>query len=246
MVRLAVVFALSVAACQDVCVLEGANETEASRAVVALSRAGLGAERSREDALGTNTTFRVCVARDAVSQALRVLATNEIPRREEPGFAEVYGSRGLVAGADEDRARAAQALAGELARTLEAIDGVVDARVHLALPDTRDVSGDAPVLRPSASVMVKYTGDRPPYDEPDVRRLVAGAVQGMRPEDVSVVGVRKAPERALTSSVTVPFLGIHVVPGDVPRLRSILSVAVVFVTGSVLAALYLWRKRRPA
>ncbi len=246
MVRLAVVFALSVAACQDVCVLEGASEPESSRALVALSRAGLGAERSREDALGAGPSFRVCVARDSVSQALRVLATEEIPRREEPGFTEVFGARGLVESADEDRARASQALAGELARTLEAIDGVVDARVHLALPDGRDVSGDAPPPRPSASVLVKYTGERPPYDEPDVRRLIAGAVQGMRAEDVTVVGVRKAPERALALSVTVPFLGVHVVPGDVPRLRWLLSAAVVAVAVCVAVALYFWRKRAPA
>ena len=246
MIRAALFFGLSVAACQDVCVLEGASEPESSRAVVALARAGLGAERAREDATGDRATFRVCVGRASVSQALRVLATQEIPRHEEPGFAEVFGARSLVESADEDRARTAQALAGELARTLEAIDGVVDARVHLALPDTRDVSGDAPAPRPSASVLVKYTGERPPYDEPDVRRLVAGAVQGLRPEDVNVVGVRKAPERAHAASATVPFLGADVAREDVTRLRVFFAAAVVAVAASVAWALYLSRHRPSA
>ena len=68
------------------------------------------------------------------SRAQRLLSERELPRPRPPGFGEVFGKGSLVPTPTEEHALYLHALAGELARSLEAIDGVVGARVHLGLP----------------------------------------------------------------------------------------------------------------
>jgi type III secretion protein J len=89
----------------------------------------------------------------------------------------------------EERARWLHALSGELARSVEALDGVVEARVHLGLPSDDPLH---PGLRaaPRAAILVKC---RPASCaalrelEPGLRQLAAGAAEGLSPEAVAVV-----------------------------------------------------------
>ena len=69
---------------------------------------------------------------------------------------------------------------------------MLDARVHLAPGSDPSLSNEAP-RRPTASVLIRHATEAPPLDEARVRSLVAGAVEGMRPEDVAVIFVRRAP-----------------------------------------------------
>ena len=216
-------------------VIHAVPEAEARRAVAALVRAGVVA-RGEPDGRG----FTVRVAEGDVARAVVALHDAELPRREEPGFAEAWGDRSLVATAAEERARAAQATAGELARTLESLDGVLDARVHLALP-AADASGEAP-RRPTASVLLRYEPAERPLDEAQVRALVAAAVEGMRPEDVTVVFVRRA-ARARPPIATTTTLGITVAARDAGRVRGVVGVAVAALT-ALAALLATWLRRR--
>jgi type III secretion protein J len=97
----------------------------------------------------------------------------------------------------EERARYAAALAADLERSLQGVPGVISARVHLALPPEEPLVGAAAHARPTASVLLKNArptasvllkSDRAPaLADADVKRLVAGAVNGLAPADVSVV-----------------------------------------------------------
>ena len=64
--------------------------------------------------------------------------------------------------------------------------GVTSARVHLALPPEETLVGEAAHARPTASVLLK-THRALAVADADVRRLVAGAVNGLQPADVGVV-----------------------------------------------------------
>ncbi|MBI5515510.1 MAG: hypothetical protein HY909_17145 [Deltaproteobacteria bacterium] len=228
-------------------VVQGIPEPEANRVVAVLDRAGIAARKEGDDLGGTGgATFHVSVGRDEVAQAVGVLGAHELPRREEPGFQETFGPRSLVQTAAEERARGAQAIAGELARTLEALDGVLDARVHLALPETPDVAlEDSGLPRPTASVFVKYSTQRPPYDEAQLRRLVAGAVPGLRPEDVTVLGVSRALPPSATEARLAWVGPLAVARGSAGTLRQVLLG--LLGTNVLLGAGLLWsvlRRRR--
>lgn len=221
--------------CADVAVIHAAPEAEARRAVAALARAGIAARTAPDD-----RGFSVTVADGDVARAVTALQDAELPRREEPGFAEAWGDRSLVATAAEERARAAQATAGELARTLESLDGVLDARVHLALP-AADASGEAP-RRPTASVLLRHEPAERPLDEAQARALVAAAVEGMRPEDVTVVFVRRA-ARTRPPVATTTTLGILVADRDAGRVQGLVVVAVA-CAAALAALLATWLRRR--
>jgi flagellar M-ring protein FliF len=78
-----------------------------------------------------------------------------------------------------------RALEGELARTIRAIDRVQSARVHLVLPERVLFSRDK--AEPSASIVLKVRGALEPQQVRAVRHLVASAVNGLKPQRVSVV-----------------------------------------------------------
>jgi flagellar M-ring protein FliF len=78
-----------------------------------------------------------------------------------------------------------RALEGELARTIRALDRVVNARVHLVLPERPLFSRDK--VEPSASIVLKVRGTLDGQQVRAIRHLVASAVNGLKPARVSVV-----------------------------------------------------------
>ena len=78
-----------------------------------------------------------------------------------------------------------RALEGELSRTIRAIDRVVAARVHLVLPERPLFSRDK--VKPSASIVVKVHGTLEAQQVRAIRHLVASAVNGLKPQRVSIV-----------------------------------------------------------
>jgi type III secretion protein J len=141
-----------------------------------------------------------------------LLQAARLPERSDPGWEQLYGSAGLVPTASEEKARLSAALGGELARSIEVMDGVVDARVHLSLPNRVATALDASPPKPRASVMVKYRHDAPPVDERAIRTLVTGATPNMDPENVAIVVVKAAPKPR--AAVTLVQIGPVVVTAD--------------------------------
>ncbi len=235
------------AACAQVPVLQGAPESEANRAVAALDQAGIAARKEADEGGGTGAAqFRVVVGAEEVARSVTVLHGHGLPRREEPGFSESYGAQpSLVQSASEERARSAQSVAGELARTLESIDGVLDARVHVALTAVEDRPLDGHESpRPTASVLLRHIGARSPIDEGAIRRLVASSVVTMRADDVSVVTISRPPPT--TGEARLSYVGpIAVARGSASTLRAVLagSIAVNVALAAALAFMAL-RKRK--
>jgi type III secretion protein J len=187
------------AACGDEILLHRLDEPQANQVLVALADAGLPARKEREG--GDEASFSVTVPPADAAAARLVLSTRDLPRPRSPGFAELFGSPGLVPTPLEEQARYLHALAGELARTVESLDGVVGARVHLALPAPDPLHPDAR-RAPRASLLVKCrpgARERLEAQSEGLRRMVAGAADGLDPASVSVL-VAEAPGPAATAA----------------------------------------------
>jgi flagellar M-ring protein FliF len=78
-----------------------------------------------------------------------------------------------------------RALEGELARTIQAIQRIQQARVHLVLPERALFSRDK--QEPSASIVLRVQGALESGQIRAIRHLIASAVQGLKPERVSIV-----------------------------------------------------------
>jgi len=78
-----------------------------------------------------------------------------------------------------------RALEGELSRTIRTLTRVQAARVHLVLPEKRIFERDREP--PRASIALKVRGELETGQVRAIRHLVASAVEGLKPERVSVV-----------------------------------------------------------
>src|SRR5512138_1403727 len=177
----------SLAGCGREDLLHGLDERQANEVLVALDEGGVRGEKDREG--GAEGAWRISVPAPSAEAARRILAERALPRTRPPGFSEVFAKGSMVPSATEEHALYLHALAGELSRSVEAIDGVVEARVHLGLPQPDPLrAGQRPP--PRAAVLVKC---RPASCaalralEPGIRALVAGAADGLDAGAVSVV-----------------------------------------------------------
>lgn len=191
-------------------VQHGLVEREANRMVAVLRQSGVEAQKVKEK--GRGAKFSVEVPRGQVTRAINTLLQHDLPRRQKPGFAEVFGKPSLVPTSTEQRARFLHALSGEISRTLESAEGVLEARVHLVLPERHPLALREQVqAKPRAAVLLRVRPGAVPITAEEVRRLVAGSVQDLDPAQVAVVVRRTQP----VSTVGVARALAHVGPVSV-------------------------------
>jgi type III secretion protein J len=231
------------AAC-SVPVVTGLEESDASQAVVALEQGGVAAEKSRDP--DKEGAFRVLVARDDASAALGVLAEEGLPPRQAPGVLDALGRGSMVPSRLSEQARLVTGTSDELERSLRGLDGVVSARVHLGVPAPDPLSLDERPPTSTASVLLRHRGVTPPLTTTDVQRLVAGAVPGLAPDQVTVVMV-PAPPRGRPVERQLAQLGpLTVTRSSLLGLRALVAVAVLVNAALLGCVLALWMRLRRA
>ena len=176
--------ALAALAC-SVPIAADLEEGHANRVVVALEENGVAA--SKEGDPVNEGRWQVSVAKDDASAAVAVLQRENLPPPQSPTLLGALGEGSLVPSRTAEHAKLVAGTAGELERSLRAIEGVLSARVHLAVPVKTALAGEVKDPDPTASVLIAYRGANPPLAPPDVQRLVAGAVPGLAGEKVNVV-----------------------------------------------------------
>jgi flagellar M-ring protein FliF len=127
----------------------------------------------------------ILVPKDNVARLRMKLAEAGLPKGGGVGYeifdkADALGSTSFIQNINKLRA-----LEGELSRTIRSLDRVEAARVHLVLPDRPLFSRDK--IEPSASIVLKVRGSIEQQQVRAIRHLVATAVNGLKPDRVSVV-----------------------------------------------------------
>lgn len=119
------------------------------------------------------------------ARARVILAERGLPASSNAGYRlfDNLGSLGLTSFMQE--VTRVRALEGEIARTLQSMDGVKSARVHLAISDRGNFRRGE--TKPSASVVLRLRGSNARTQAQAIRHLVAAAVPGLSVEDVTVV-----------------------------------------------------------
>jgi flagellar M-ring protein FliF len=127
----------------------------------------------------------IMVPSDRVARLRMTLAENGLPKGGGVGYEIFDKSDALGTTSFVQNINNLRALEGELARTIRSLDRVQDARVHLVMPERPLFSRDK--IEPSASIVLNVRGTLDQQQVRAIRHLVATAVNGLRPQRVSIV-----------------------------------------------------------
>jgi len=127
----------------------------------------------------------IMVPKDKVTRLRMKLAEANLPKGGGVGYEIFDKSDALGTTSFVQNINHLRALEGELARTIRAIDRIQAARVHLVLPERPLFAREAP--EPSASIVVRVRGSLEPQQIRAIRHVVASAVNGLKPQRVSIV-----------------------------------------------------------
>lgn len=164
------------------------EETQANLIVAALLDAGISCHKTE----GDEGAWNVMVAESRFADAANLLDRKGLPRRAYNGVGEVFKKSGMVSSPSEERIRFMDALAQDLARTISGIDGVLDARVHIVLPENDPFARNA--LPSSAAVALRARWDADVTDYiPAIKSLVKNAIEGLAFEKISVTVFQDPP-----------------------------------------------------
>ena len=180
---------LLVAGCdQETTLHSGLEEHQANLVMAALLDAGISCHKEP----GEEGTWNVLCTEGRFAEAVNLLERQGLPRRPRQGIGEVFKKTGMISSPSEERIRFMDALAQDLARTISMIDGVVDARVHVVLPENDPFARNA--LPSSAAVAIRARWDSDLTDlVPSVKGLVKNAIEGLQYEKIQVTIFRDTP-----------------------------------------------------
>lgn len=187
-----VAFATAIlAGCQKEATLNSSlEERQANLVMAALLDDGIGCRKVE----GEEGTWNVVIDEKDFARAANLLERRGLPRRDFNGVSEAFKKTGMVSSPSEERIRFMDALAQDLSRTITSIDGVVDARVHVVLPDNDPFAKKT--LPSSAAVAVRARWDADLSDKiPSIKSLVKNAIEGLQYEKISVTIFNDAPPK---------------------------------------------------
>ena len=218
------------------------DEHDANQVVVALEAKGIAASKELDP--GAEGRWQVSVDQDDASAAVAVLSHEGLPAPPSPGVLEALGKQSIVPSRTAEHAKLVAGTAGELERSLREVDGVLSARVHLAVPPKNALEIEEQKTQPTASVLLRHRGATPPIAEADVQHLVAGAVPGLAPEHVSVVTAPVPPAPRMNEHELARFGPLTLTRQSMPRLRWIAGGGLLFLIGLMGVVLYGYSRLR--
>jgi flagellar M-ring protein FliF len=173
--------------------------TDASAIVEELNAAGVAYELT--DGGGT-----ILVAKDSVYDLRLQMSGQGLPAGQDTGYA-LLDEQGITTSEFQQQVTYQRALEGELSKTLESLDGVNSAVVHVALPEDEVFVTEQ--SEPTASVLLDLAAGTALSGEQiqAVTNLVSSSVQDMEPDQVTVTD-------AAGQVLSAPGTGITAAAGD--------------------------------
>lgn len=231
-VATAMLVCLMLSACGRDALYSELEEHQANQVMAALLGAGIHASKAPSP---SKRGFEVSIAPSDFPEAMRVLHARGLPQRESPTLGELFKKEGFASSATDEKARYVFGLQENIRRGLMMIDGVVDANVVIALPDSNPL-GELPPDSSASVLIFQAPGIDLRDRETDLKVSIKDGIVGM--SDVNkvtikffTVGANAAPLRqAAASNGSLPASLSSINP-----LTIGIAIGVVVLIGVVLA-----------
>ncbi|WP_341534963.1 flagellar basal-body MS-ring/collar protein FliF [Acetobacter suratthaniensis] len=156
---------------------------EAAQMVEDLSKAHISNKTSSDGA-------SIYVPKDKVASARLLLAKDGLPSGGAVGY-ELFDKSGTLTTTQfEQTINETRAMEGELERSIRLLHGVRNVRVHLVLPHRDLFSTQTSPSQASVVLDIGRGGRMSPDGIQAIQNLVAAAVPGLRPQNISIVDTR--------------------------------------------------------
>ena len=166
------------------------EERQANLVMATLMDAGIACRKKA----GEENLWNVLIDSKDFAKAVNLLESYGLPQRSYQGITEVFKKTGMVSSPSEERIRFMDALAQDLARTIATIEGVIDARVHVVLPENDPFAKNS--LPSSAAVAIRSRWDADIEDLiPQIKSLVRNAIEGLQYEKITVTIFKDNPPK---------------------------------------------------
>lgn len=217
---------LGVTACRER-IQHGLDERQANELQTVLSVRGFDARKVPEP--GKKPTWAIEVADEQAPHAVRILAELGLPRPAAETGCDVFGGGGLVRTPVEEQVCRVRVLERGIEKTLQTLDGVLTARVHVVMPPTPRPGQSAVPAKASAMLRVEPGhAEKLRQSQEPLKALIAGGVEGLTPDAVALL----VDEVQLDDELPVP----HGSP--LTRMRILLALLGVMVTGLAVALVF--------
>lgn len=157
------------------------SEKEANEMIAILIRNAIKANKLS----GAENTYIVNVETQYFSEAVDILNNYGYPHDKFVGVGDVFKKSGLVSSPSEERIRYMHALSQDLQNTLCLISGVLNARVHIVIPNNDPLADQ--VYPASAAVFIKYRKNAGVEAlSAQVKNLVVKSIEGLNYDNVTL------------------------------------------------------------
>jgi type III secretion protein J len=174
----------TLAACTNNALYSDLTEKQANEVQAALLMAQIEADKVP---MAKGTGWSVQVSQGDIPRAMAVLSAAGLPHESLRTLADVFPKEGFISSPLEERARYIFALSQEVEQTLMQLDGVVDARVHIALPEA-SLLDEKPQSASASVVIIEQPGANLEQHETDIKAIVTDGIEGLR--DINRVTVK--------------------------------------------------------
>lgn len=237
---LLVLLSLTLTGCNRVDLYTDLDVQDANEIQAILLRQGIDCDKTP----GKEGAWGLQVNKNQMASAVEILKGNGYPKEKFADMGTLFKKEGLVSSPQQDRIRYIYALSQEMSATLSKIDGVVNAKVHIVLPENDPLSE---YFQPSsASVFIKYneTVNVTQLIHP-VKQLVVNSIEGLNYEKVSVVSF---PTPVVTAAQRnfARVMGIEINAAYAGRFKLLVYGLIFFLTILMAAGVYqLWHRMAP-
>jgi type III secretion protein J len=179
-------------------IVTGIDEREANEIVVFLASKGIKAEKTAstsETAGGTVIIWSIAVEPNETVQAMAYLNQYGLPRKQGTDLLTLFAKEGLMTSDKAEKIRYQAGIEEQLKNTIRKIDGIIDVDVQISFPTTETTALTAETAKPKlkAAVYIKHQGifdDPNSHLESKIKRLVAGSIDGLDYDSVTVIADR--------------------------------------------------------
>ena len=231
--------ALLLSACSGTALYSDLDERQANELTAVLQEAGISASKAKAKA--KDAGWEVLVPAGDFSKSVQVAEARGLPSQRRQSLCEIFKKEGFASSATEERGRYLCGLQEEFEKTLSAIPGVVDARVHIALPERDPLGNDGKPASVSVAIYQRQ-GVNLQESQTSLKLMLKDGIEGL--DDVNKVTVQffnvPNPAPVRSNAGGLPF--------SLNAMDPVLIAVVVGVIGllAVLAFLFFGRGRRAA